>query len=103
MASDSECKGKRQVMETTPSQRIDPRKLLSEWANAEDEWIRYIVRQVLSGAGPLGADEAAMAYALFRQEKAFTPRSLPAEKPLTALDLGLPASCRHVSHITLHA
>lgn len=68
-----------------PSQRIDPRNLLSEWANEADEWVRYIVRQVLTGAGPLGADEAALAYDLFRQEKAFDARNLPAEGPLATL------------------
>lgn len=73
-------------METTSSQRSDPRDMLSEWANASDEWVRYIVRHVLVGAGPLSSDEAAGAYSLFRQEKAFDGRELPTEEPLATLD-----------------
>lgn len=60
--------------------------MLSEWANASDEWVRYIVRHVLVGAGPLSSDEAAGAYSLFRQEKAFDGRELPTEEPLATLD-----------------
>ncbi|MGR6902639.1 AAA family ATPase [Glutamicibacter sp. BSL13] len=73
-------------VETTTSQRIDPRDLLSEWANSSDEWVRYIVRHVLTGAGPLSSDETADAYALFRQEKAFDSRELPKEEPLATLE-----------------
>lgn len=73
-------------VETTTSQRTDPRDLLSEWANNSDEWVRYIVRHVLTGAGPLSSDEAADAYALFRQEKAFDSRELPSEGPLATLE-----------------
>lgn len=67
-------------------QRFDPRELLSEWANASDEWVRYIVRQVLTGGAPLGADEQAHSHTLFRQEKSFDPRELPAEEPLVTLE-----------------
>ena len=70
----------------TATQRSDPRDLLSEWANASDEWVRYIVRVVLTGGGPLGPDEEAHAYALFRQEKALDTRELPVEDPLATLD-----------------
>lgn len=70
----------------TPSARNDPRDLLSEWANDSDEWVRYIVRHVLTGAGPLGTEEEATAYALFRQEKALDARELPAEEPLATLE-----------------
>ncbi|MFL0503544.1 AAA family ATPase [Kocuria rhizophila] len=70
----------------TTSHRTDPRDLLSEWANSSDEWVRYIVRHVLTGAGPLSNDEAAGAYALFRQEKAFDKRELPTEGALATLE-----------------
>lgn len=73
-------------METMPAQRIDPRDLLREWANDADEWVRYIVRQVLVGAGPLGSDEKALAYALLRQENAIDERDLPVEGPLATLE-----------------
>lgn len=66
--------------------RVDPRELLSSWANGSDEWVRYIVRQVLAGGGPLGAEEEVHAYALFRQEKAFDPREFPPEEPLATID-----------------
>lgn len=67
-------------------QRVDPRELLSNWANGSDEWVRYIVRQVLVGGGPLDGDEEARAYALFRQEKAFDTRVLPVEDPLATIE-----------------
>lgn len=70
----------------TPPQRVDPRNLLSEWANASDEWVRFIVRHVLQGGGPLGAGEEAGAYALFRQEKAFDARELPIEELLATFE-----------------
>ncbi|WP_082970443.1 AAA family ATPase [Mycobacterium sp. E2989] len=69
-----------------PPQRLDPRNLLSEWANASDEWVRYIVRHVIQGGGPLGRDEETDAYALFRQEKAFDKRELPVEQPLATFE-----------------
>ncbi len=67
-------------------QRVDPRNLLSEWANASDEWVRFIVRHVLQGGGPLGSEEEADAYALFRQEKAFDTRELAVELPLATFE-----------------
>lgn len=69
-----------------PPQRLDPRGMLSEWANSSDEWVRYIVRHVLTGGAPLGSEEETEAYALFRQEKAFDTRELPAEEPLATLE-----------------
>lgn len=66
--------------------RVEPRQLLGTWANGSDEWARFIVRVVLTGAGPLDADEQDHAYALFRQEKAFDTRDLPAEEPLAMID-----------------
>lgn len=66
--------------------RVDPRQLLGAWANSSDEWVRYIVRSVLAGAGPLDADEEDHAYTLFRQEKALDARELLAEDPLAVLD-----------------
>lgn len=67
-------------------QRVDPRNLLSEWANASDEWVRFIVRHVLQGGGPLGNEEEVDAYALFRQEKAFDTRELAEELPLATFE-----------------
>ncbi len=74
------------VTDATPPQRVDPRDLLSEWANVSDEWVRYIVRHVLNGGGPLGSEEQSRAYVLFRQEKALDTRELPTEEPLVTLE-----------------
>lgn len=58
------------------AKNIDPRSLLIRWANESDEWVRYIVRVVLTERGPVGADDGATAYAVFRQEKALDSREL---------------------------
>lgn len=65
--------------------RTEPRDLLSGWANNSDEWVRYIVRQVIASGGPLSVAGSTSAYALFRQEKGFDPRDLPPEEPLPVL------------------
>lgn len=64
---------------------LDPRELLSEWANDSDEWARYVVRQVFAGAAPLALEQEECAFALFRQEKSLDPRVLPTEAPLATL------------------
>lgn len=63
-----------------------PRDLLSKWANDSDEWVRYIVRRVLTSGQALTLDEEDTAYSLFRQEKAFEERTLPSEELLATLD-----------------
>lgn len=73
-------------IDSSAPKRADPRALLSEWANSSDEWIRYVVRHVLAGGGPLGSEQKSEAYALFRQEKAFDARELPNEEPLATID-----------------
>ncbi|KUH70724.1 hypothetical protein AU184_03740 [Mycolicibacterium novocastrense] len=60
----------------------DPRETLAAWANDQDEWLRFIVRNVLSSGRPLAEGVLEQAYALFRQEKGLDPRSLLAEPPL---------------------
>lgn len=74
------------INKSAPPKRVDPRGLLREWANSSDEWVRHIVRHVLTGSGPLGADEEATSYELFRQEKAFDTRLLPTEELLATLE-----------------
>ena len=71
---------------SAPQKRLDPRGMLREWANSSDEWVRHIVSHVLTGGGPLGSDEKAASYELFRQEKAFDPRLLPTEELLATLE-----------------
>jgi hypothetical protein len=62
----------------------DPRETLATWANSQDGWLRYIVRQVLSTGRPLVGEDRATAYVLFRQEKSLDERTLPVEAALTA-------------------
>lgn len=60
----------------------DPREALAAWANEQDEWVRAIVREVLSTGRALSGDDLDAAYALFRQEKGLDERTLPTEPPL---------------------
>lgn len=60
----------------------DPRAVLAAWANEHDEWVRFVVRHVLSAGQVLTETELDEAYELFRQEKALAPRVLPVEPRL---------------------
>ena len=59
----------------------DPRASLVQWANENDEWIRRIVRQVLSSDGEMTLDERNLTYQLLLEEKGFKERILPPEPP----------------------
>ena len=61
---------------------VDPRAMLANWANENDEWVRYVVRQVLTSGRGITTEGADHAYALFRQEKSIDPRILDTEKKL---------------------
>lgn len=56
----------------------DPRVLLADYANGSDEWVRYIVGDVLANGARPSETTIAEAYDLFRQEKALDERVLPA-------------------------
>lgn len=56
---------------------LDPRALLADWANANDEWVRLLVAEVIATARPIGEPTVEAAYQLFRQEKALDNRELP--------------------------
>lgn len=56
---------------------LDPRALLTDWANAKDEWVRLLVAEVIASARPIGDSTIEKAYQLFRQEKALDKRELP--------------------------
>jgi len=60
------------------SEFIDPRALLADWANANDEWARLLVFEVIATGRPVDTSTIAKAYQLFRQEKALDKRELPA-------------------------
>lgn len=82
----------------------DPRSVLSLWANESDEWVRNIVRQVLSTGRPLSTEQANAAYQLFRQEKLLDTRELPAEPPLATAaapqEVEEPLSLTRISEVT---
>jgi energy-coupling factor transporter ATP-binding protein EcfA2 len=61
---------------------VDPRSVLSGWANKGDEWVRHIVRHVLSTGRPLSPEYIGAAYRLFRQEKLLDTREFPPESEL---------------------
>ncbi len=55
----------------------DPRVLLAEWANQNDEWVRFLVAEVISTGRARSDSTIEMAYQLFRQEKSIDRRELP--------------------------
>ena len=67
-----------QVVEAAASEFIDPRALLADWANTNDEWARLLVSEVIATGRPVDTATIAKAYQLFRQEKALDKRELPA-------------------------
>lgn len=89
---------------STSTSQADPRETLATWANGQDEWVRYIVRQVLSAGRPLTDGDVDTAYALFRQEKGLDERTLPAENPLavesTEEDSELPLAISKLAEVT---
>ncbi|GAA3819521.1 AAA family ATPase [Cellulomonas soli] len=84
--------------ESSTSSAADARVLLSTWANDNDEWVRAIVRRVLSAGRALVDSDVDEVYALFRQEKALDSRTLPKE-PLLAVAAS-PAESDEVLRIT---
>ncbi len=91
-----------QVTEVSPPP--DPRITLAEWANQQDEWLRSIVRVVLSTGRPLPPGEVENVYSLFRQEEALDKRELPVE-PKLELEAGsdeaeLPLAITKISNVS---
>lgn len=82
----------------------DPRGVLAAWANDQDEWVRSIVRLVLSSERPLAAADLDAVYSLFRQEKGIDERTLPSEGPLAVElaeeDVELPLVITKLSDVT---
>lgn len=62
---------------------VDPRVLLAEWANSNDEWVRSLVAEVLTTGRAVTDASIVEAYQLFRQEKALDERTLPAVDQLS--------------------
>jgi hypothetical protein len=59
---------------------LDPRALLAEWANKNDEWVRFVVGEVIQSGKALSNGEIAHAYMLFRQEKGLDERALDKDR-----------------------
>ena len=87
---------------TTPP--ADPRATLAAWANEQDEWVRYVVRHVLTTGTALAETDVAHAYALFRQEKSLDARELPEEAAIeiesSADDTELPLAITQISEVS---
>lgn len=66
---------------------IDPRAQLAEWANANEEWVRLLVAEVIATGRPVEPSVIETAYQLFRQEKAIDKREIPAV-PLLDIEAG---------------
>lgn len=67
-----------EAVEPETTEFLDPRALLVDWANANDEWSRLLVSEVITTGRPVSASTIDRAYQLFRQEKALDKRELPA-------------------------
>jgi hypothetical protein len=82
----------------------DPRGVLAAFANEQDEWVRAIVRLVLSSGRALSAADLDAVYSLFRQEKGIDKRTLPSEGPLAVEvseeDVELPLVITKLSGVT---
>jgi predicted ATPase len=70
-------------MEPEGTELVDPRALLANWANANDEWARLLVTEVIATGRPVSAATIEQAYQLFRQEKALDKRDFPSVAELT--------------------
>lgn len=62
---------------------VDPRALLADWANSGDEWVRFLVSDILATGRAASDGTLDQGYALFRQEKALDERTLPAVPQLS--------------------
>ena len=74
-----------EIQKGNASESLDPRALLAEWANKSDEWVRFLVTEIIAGGKQVDATTVEKAYQLFRQEKALDERDLPAI-PLLAVN-----------------
>lgn len=82
----------------------DPREVLAAWANQQDEWVRAVVRSVLSTGRQLSGGDLDAAYDLFRQEKGLDARTLDAEPEIAVVpvedDAELPFVVTKLSEVT---
>ena len=67
----------------------DPRIALAKWANKSDEWIRRVVRKVLSSSNELSEAELIQIYQLLKEEKGIDDRVIAIEPPIAGPTQGL--------------
>ena len=70
--------GSGEEAESGTAEFVDPRALLVDWANANDEWARLLVSEVIATGRAVSTSTIDKAYQLFRQEKGLDKRELPA-------------------------
>ncbi len=57
---------------------LDPKDLLAEWANVNDEWVRLLVSEVIATGCSVSTSTIDRVYQLLRQEKSLDKREYPA-------------------------
>ncbi|MDO4900568.1 AAA family ATPase [Actinomyces sp.] len=72
--------------ESAPAGCGDPRALLAEWANDNQEWLRSLVAEVIARGRPVEGATIDNAYQLFRQENGLDVRLLPAVDKINVTD-----------------
>lgn len=81
----------------------DPRALLVDWANANDEWARLLVSEVINTGRAVSTSTIDKAYQLFRQEKSLDKRELPAVEKIDIVakqdELAPPLSLTRLSEV----
>jgi energy-coupling factor transporter ATP-binding protein EcfA2 len=70
--------GSGEAAELGTAEFLDPRALLANWANENDEWVRLLVAEVIATGRPVSTSTIDKAYRIFRQENALDRRQLPA-------------------------
>jgi hypothetical protein len=63
-------------------QTLDPRRLLVDWANEQDAWVRRLVATVLSSRRPISEPQADELYGLYLAEKGLGNAECPEEPPI---------------------
>ena len=63
-------------------QTLDPRRLLVDWANEQDAWVRRLVAIVLSSRRPISEPQADELYDVYLAEKGLRDADCPEEPPL---------------------
>jgi energy-coupling factor transporter ATP-binding protein EcfA2 len=61
---------------------IDPRRLLVDWANGQDAWVRRLAALVLSSRRPISDSQARELYDMYLAEKGLSDSEYPEEPPL---------------------